>query len=191
MEEDSTILGPVKRAALVLVTLALAACQPAPVPAPTAVPVTATTSGTTLVDLGDGVHLAVTGTVTSTPSLNATCADAVYAVKTSDGTFQALAIRPGCPGTTDIAENGDHGFYPTAPPRALVDHVATPVGDAIVFANQYSECTSSCYMGTDQVALVPVGSKVIQVIAVTAPASGTIDRDRAGLVAVLQGLRRA
>jgi hypothetical protein len=69
--------------------------------------------------------------------------------------------------------------------------VATPVGDAVVFSNQYSDCSSSCYMGTDEVALVTVGTRVVQMIAVTAPASGTTERDRAGLVAVLQGLRRA
>jgi hypothetical protein len=46
-------------------------------------------------------------------------------------------------------------------------------------------------MGTDEVALVAVGNRVVQVIAVTAPASGTMERDRVGLVAVLQGLRRA
>ncbi|MHB1009987.1 MAG: hypothetical protein ACYC1E_12275 [Propionibacteriaceae bacterium] len=35
----------------------------------------------------------------------------------------------------------------------------------------------------------PVAGHVVQVVAVTAPASGTTGRDRAGLVSVLQGLR--
>jgi hypothetical protein len=43
-------------------------------------------------------------------------------------------------------------------------------------------------MGTDEVAL-KVGNRVVQVLAVTAPPSGTMERDRTGLVAVLQGLR--
>jgi hypothetical protein len=185
-----------KRTALVLTVLALSACQ-APMPTqsgmPTQSPRSTTTSApsTLLVDLGDGIQLSVVGTDTATTSQDPTCAAAVHGLRTADGAFQALLITPGCVGTDNTPENGNHGFYPAPPATARVDKVSTPVGDATLFSNQYSECTSSCYMGTDEVALVMVGDRVVQVIAVTAPASGTMERDRAGLVAVLQGLRRA
>ena len=179
-----------KRTALVLVVLALSACQPAPAEPRLSATVTAGPSRV-FVDLGEGIELSVTGTVTTTSSLDASCAIAVHGLRTTDGEFQALLITPGCVGTDNTPENGNHGFYPKAPANATVDRVVTPVGDAVVFSNQYSECTSSCYIGADEVALVTVGSRVVQVIAVTAPASGTMERDRTGLVAVLQGLRRA
>ncbi len=188
-----------KWTALVLVVLALSACQvgtpsatEAPAPTTTAT-ASSTISGpsTLLVDLGAGIQLSVDGTVTTKRSQDATCAPAVHGLRTSEGDFQALLITPGCVATDNTPENGNHGFYPAAPAKALVDRVSTPVGDAVVFSNQYSECTSSCYIGTDEVALVTVGTRVVQVIAVTAPASGTMERDRASLVAVLQGLRRA
>ena len=185
-----------KRTALVLAVLALSACQ-APTATTSTAPVPSVRSTTTsvppivLLDLGAGIQLSVVGTVTTTISQNESCASAVHALRTADGVFQALLITPGCVATDTTPENGDHGFYPTPPAHATLDRVATPVGEATLFANQYSECTSSCYMGTDEVALVTVGSRVVQVVAVTAPASGTRNRDRAGLVALLQGLRRA
>ena len=144
-----------------------------------------------LVTMGDGIQLSLPGRAASTTSLNAACASEVFQLKTTGGEYEVASLLPGCTATTAIPENGNHGFYPAAPPTALVDRVATPVGDAVVFSNQYSDCASSCYMGTDEVALVTVGTRVVQMIAVTAPASGTTERDRAGLVAVLQGLRRA
>ncbi|MGV8850612.1 MAG: hypothetical protein ACOH16_13830 [Propionibacteriaceae bacterium] len=114
----------------------------------------------------------------------------MFEFKTSGGEYQAVLLAPGCAATTTIPENGNHGFYPSPPATAKVAPVSTPVGDAVVFSNQYSDCYSSCYMGTDEVALVSVASRVVQVIATSSPAAGTVDRDRAGLVAVLQGLRK-
>jgi len=186
-----------KRTALVLAAFALlSACQ-VPMPTKSGMPTQAARSTTTsapstvLVDLGDGIQLSVVGTVTTTSSQDATCAKAVHGLRTADGAFQALLITPGCVWKDSTPENGNHGFYPVPPVKATLDKASTPVGDATLFSNQYSECTSSCYMGTDEVALVTVGDRLVQVIAVTAPASGTMERDRAGLVAVLQGLRRA
>jgi hypothetical protein len=106
------------------------------------------------------------------------------------GDYQGAVLAPGCVATADTPENGDHGFYPTPPPRARTVQVATPVGPATVFSNQYSECTSSCYIGSDEVALVTVDGVVVQIIAVTAPASGTTERNRNDLVQLLQSLRR-
>lgn len=173
------------RTALVLVALALCACSPNTSVTPTLA------SSIVELDLGDGILLSVAGRVTTTSAIDPGCAAAAHDLRTPNGEFQALMITPGCVGTDNTPENGDHGFYPAAPAKATVDRVPTPVGDAVVFENQYSECTSSCYVGTDQVALVTVGNHVVQVIAVTAPASGTTERDRAGLVAVRQGLRKA
>lgn len=177
------------RPALVLVVLALSACQPAP-PAAVA-PSVSNGPSTFLVTLGDGIQLSLPGKAGVTASVDPTCAGQVVELKTSSGEYQAALLEPGCVATDTIAENGNHGFYPAAPATATVDRASTPVGEAVLFANQYSDCSSSCYMGTDEVALVTVGGRVVQVIAVTAPANGTTARDRAGLVAVLQGLRKA
>ena len=124
-------------------------------------------------------------------SSNADCASGVLRLTTATGEYAAVALKPGCVATSNTPENGDHGFYPTPPPRARTVQVETPVGTATLFTNQYSECTSSCYMGGDEVALVSVDGIVVQITAVTAPASGTIERDRKDLVQLLQGLTRA
>lgn len=178
-----------KRAALVSAVLALSACQT--VPPATLAPSVSNGPTTFVASLGDGIQVSLPGTASLTASLDTTCAGQVFELKTTGGEYEAVLLLPGCAATTAIPENGNHGFYPSAPPTAQVDRVATPVGDAVVFSNQYSDCSSSCYMGTDEVALVTVGTRVVQVVALTAPASGTTERDRAGLVAVLQGLRRA
>lgn len=181
--------------ALVLVILLLSGCQaaaPTPTVAPTVAPsLTTSAPSTVLIDLGDGIQLSVVGTVTTRPSQDASCAATVHGLRTAGGDFQALLLGRGCVATDHTPGNGNHGFYPAPPAAAQLDRVTTPVGEAVLFSNRYSECTSSCYMGTDEVALVTVGNRVVQVIAVTAPASGTAERDRADLVAVLQGLRRA
>lgn len=65
------------------------------------------------------------------------------------------------------------------------------MGAATLFTNQYSECTSSCYIGTDEVALLTVDGTVVQIMAVTSPASGTTSHSRAALVELLQTLRHA
>ena len=185
---DLTYNPGVKRTALVLAILALSACQAGP-PAPVAPPVSNGPS-TFLVTLGDGIQLSLPGKASVAASLDPTCAPEVFEIKTIGGEYQAALLGTGCVATTTVPENGNHGFYPSAPPTARVDRVSTPVGAAVVFPNQYSDCSSSCYMGTDQVALVTVGARVVQVIAPTAPAAGTTDRDPTGLVAVLQGLRK-
>lgn len=174
-----------KGLALVLAVLALSACQ-----ATAPQPVASTGPRAALVDLGDRVRLSVPGTVATVDSPDSTCAKDVYSLRTSEGDFLAYLLLPGCSPTDSTPENGNHGFYPTPPRGALTEQVTTPLGPATVFSNQYADCTSSCYLGTDEVALVAYGSGVVQVVAVTAPAGGTTARDRAGLVTVLQGLRR-
>lgn len=178
----------VKRATLVAAVFVLSACQAAP----PAIPVPSVSNGSSsfVVSLGEGIQLSLPGRASSTSSPDSACASQVFELKTSGGEYQAVLLAPGCTATTAIPENGDHGFYPSPPATAKVDWVSTPVGDAIVFSNQYSDCYSSCYMGTDEVALVSIANRVVQVIAPSSPAAGTTDRDRAGLVAVLQGLRR-
>ncbi len=176
------------RALLVAAVFALSACQAAPAAAP--VPSVSNGSSTFLVDLGDGIQLSLPGKASSTASPDTTCARQVFELKTSGGEYQAVLLAPRCTATTTIPENGNHGFYPSPPATAKVDRVSTPLGDAVVFSNPYSDCYSSCYMGTDEVALVSVANRVVQVIAPSSPAAGTTDRDRAGLVAVLQGLRK-
>lgn len=177
-----------KRATLVAAIFVLSACQVAP----PAVPVSSASNGpsTFVVTLGDGIQISLPGRASATSSPDSTCATQVFELKTSGGEYQAVLLAPGCTATTTIPENGNHGFYPAPPATAKVDKAATPVGDAVVFSNQYSDCYSSCYMGTDEVALVSIANRVVQVVAPSSPAAGTNDRDRAGLVAVLQGLRK-
>jgi hypothetical protein len=178
-----------KWAVLAAAVLALSACQSAP--SATLAPSVSNGPSTFVVTLGERVQLSLPGTAGMASSLDPTCAGQMVELKTTGGEYQVVVLLPGCAATTSIPENGNHGFYPSPPPTAKPDLVPTPVGDSVVFSNQYSDCSSSCYMGTDEVALVTVGTSVVQVIAVTAPASGATTRDRAGLVAVLQGLRRA
>ncbi len=65
------------------------------------------------------------------------------------------------------------------------------MGAATLCTNQYPECTNICYIGGDEVALLTVDGAVVQIIAVTSPASGTKSRSRADLVQLLQSLRHA
>lgn len=176
-----------KRAPLVAALFVLSACQAAPPAVP--VPSVSNGSSTFVVTLGDGIQISLPGKASATSSPDSTCATQLFELKTSGGEYQAVLLAPGCTATTTIPENGNHGFYPSPPATAKVDRASTPVGDAVVFSNQYSDCYSSCYMGTDEVALVSIANRVVQVIAPSSPAAGTTERDRAGLVAVLQGLR--
>jgi len=64
------------------------------------------------------------------------------------------------------------------------------VGPARIFSNKYYECTNSCAYGTDEVALVDAGERVIQVTAVTSPSGGETSRSRPELVELLQGLHK-
>jgi hypothetical protein len=50
---------------------------------------------------------------------------------------------------------------------------------------------AGCTRAVPQSVTTTSDGRVVQVVAVTSPASGTTQRDRTGLVAVLQGLRRA
>ena len=185
--------------ALALLVLVLAACQPTPavptysttkdaLPPPTLKPTM--TSSTTVVNLGAGIELSVAGTVEGKTSPEVACSASIHALSTAIGDFQAVLIAPECDWSGQPG-NGNHGFYLKAPATATVERVATPIGDAAVFSNEYTECTNSCHTGTDEVALVTVGTRVVQVIAVTAPANGTKTRDRSALVNVLQWLRKA
>ncbi len=170
----------------------LAACSPVPVassshPASRTLPGTPTSAAEVV--LGP---VRLSGVVVGDAKLSAdpTCAASIQRFSLG-GDYQGAVLTPGCVATADTPENGDHGFYPTPPPRARTAQIATPVGSATVFSNQYSECASSCYMGADEVALVTVDGMLVQIIAVTAPASGTTERNRNDLVRLLQNLRRA
>jgi hypothetical protein len=129
--------------------------------------------------------------ITDKLSANVDCASVVHRLTTSTGDYAAVELIPDCDATSDTPQNGDHGFYPKPPPRAKVEEAQTPVGPAAIFTNEYSECTSSCYIGGDEVALVTVDGTVVQITAVTAPANGSVKRSRADLVQLLQTLRRA
>jgi hypothetical protein len=119
------------------------------------------------------------------------CASVVHRLTTTSGDYAAVELIRDCSGTTDTPQNGDHGFYPKPPPTARVQEAQTPVGTAAIFTNQYSECTSSCYIGGDEVALLTVDGIVVQITAVTAPANGSVKRSRPDLVQLLQTLRHA
>lgn len=129
--------------------------------------------------------------VTDKISANVDCASVIRRFTATTGEYAAAALIAGCLDTTETPLNGDHGFYPKPPATARTEQVQTPVGTATIFSNQYSECTSSCYMGADEVALVTVDGATVQIMAVSAPASGTRERSRADLVALVQTLRRA
>ena len=129
--------------------------------------------------------------VTEKLSANADCASVVHRLTTTTGDYAAVELIPDCPATTNTPQNGDHGFYPKPPPRAKVEVAQTPVGTAAIFTNEYSECTSSCYIGGDEVALLTIDGTVVQITAMTAPANGSMKRSRADLVQLLQTLRRA
>lgn len=64
------------------------------------------------------------------------------------------------------------------------------MGPARILPNKYSECTNSCAYRTDEVALVDVGGRIIQVTAVTSPPGGETTRSRPELLELLQGLHR-
>ncbi|HEX5334879.1 MAG TPA: hypothetical protein VFW55_03310, partial [Propionicimonas sp.] len=82
-----------------------------------------------------------------------------------------------------------HGYY-AEPPDGTFEQVITPVGPARIFSNKYYECTNSCAYGTDEVALVDAGERIIQVTAVTSPSGGETSRSRPELVELLQGLHK-
>jgi hypothetical protein len=150
----------------------------------------ATSGGPTSVQVGLLVVPAVIP-VADRISPNVDCASVIRRFTATTGEYAAAALIAGCLGTTDTPLNGDHGFYPKPPATARTEQVQTPVGTATVFSNQYSECTSSCYMGADEVALLTVDGATVQIMAVSAPASGTRERSRADLIALLQTLGRA
>jgi hypothetical protein len=169
-------------AALALAMI-IAGCTllPGPDPSPSAVVYMAIE-----VPLGKGVALTVNGEDSSSvPSPN-DCAERVHQLTTVTGRYQVILIETGCTGST-TAGNGFHGYY-VEPPGGTFEQVITPAGPAIIFSNKYYECTNSCAYGTDEVALVDVGGRIIQVTAVTSPSGGETTRSRPELVELLQGL---
>jgi hypothetical protein len=160
-----------------------------PLPAETTVPV-ARSSAPGSVLVGPVVIPGVSD-ATDKYSANVDCSSGVLRLTTATGEYTAVALKPGCTATTDTPQNGDHGFYPKPPATAKTEQVQTPVGAATLFTNQYSECTNSCYIGGDEVALLLVDGAVVQIMAVTSPASGTKSRSRTDLVQLLQTLRHA
>lgn len=183
----------VRIAALLTGVMLLAGCGLVPVAAVTPIVPVATSaaaSDPTSVHVGLIVVPAVTP-VADRISTNVDCASVIRRFKATTGEYAAAALIPGCAGTIDTPQNGDHGYYPKPPATARTEQVQTPVGTATIFSNQYSECTSSCYMGADEVALLTVDGATVQIMAVSAPASGTRERSRADLIALLQTLRRA
>lgn len=160
-----------------MLCLLLAGCVAPPAQQPVGVPV------------GAGISLDLEATVTATPSSDPGCAATLYDVRTSTGVYLVTTLEKGCVATADTPENGVHGFYPSPPPRAKLERLTTPVGPGVVFSNEYRECWSSCYIGTDEVAVVTAGTTLVQIIAPSAPGSGATGRDRADLLTVLQSLR--
>lgn len=187
-------LSPVKIAGLLSGVMLLSGCgltyvRMEPAPPETTVPV-ARSSAPASIQVGPLVIPGVMA-VTEKLSANSDCAAATRRLTTATGEYAAVALKPGCTATTNTPQDGDHGFYPKPPPRAKVEEAQTPVGTAAIFTNEYSECTSSCYIGGDEVALLTIDGIVVQITAVTAPANGSLKRSRADLVQLLQGLRRA
>ncbi|HEY3337933.1 MAG TPA: hypothetical protein VGK18_05485 [Propionicimonas sp.] len=167
------------------VAMVLAGCTllPTPDPAP----------GTVVhleihVPLGKGVTLIVDGEDAIAELSANDCAGQVHQLTTPTGRYLVVQIETGCTGST-TAGNGSHGYY-AEPPGGTFEQVSTPAGPARIFSNTYYECTNSCAYGTDEVALVDVGGRIIQVSAVTSPSSGETTRSRPDLVRLLQGLRR-
>jgi hypothetical protein len=143
-----------------------------------------------VVDLGEGITLTLVGTDEATAPADQACVRTTHRLNTASGRYQAALVKPGCD-NTQRPGNGFHGYF-TAPPEGVaVESAETPVGPAEVFDSEYYECTNSCATGVDQVALVPVGTQILQVIAETSPSGSRKTRDRADLVALLQGLRKS
>ena len=144
-----------------------------------------------VLELGNGVRLAALGedsTRTTTGSDN--CAGTIHRLTTATGEYQVTLLRSDCT-SVPRALNGFHGYFTEPPAGVEVATATTPIGPAQLFSNQYVECTNSCGSATDEVALVAVGSRTLQAIALAQVGGSVHTRDRAGLVSLLQGLSKA
>lgn len=143
-----------------------------------------------VIDLGAGVKLAVIGEDSAWATHDEyRCADDMHRVTTATGDYQVTLLRSDCT-SAPKALNGFHGYF-AAPPAGAEETAATPIGPALLFSNEYVECTNSCDSGTDEVALVAVGDRTVQVIALAQVGGSVHTRDRGQLVALLQGLSKA
>jgi len=180
-----------KRVLLVAVLLPLLVACTLPHPRPPDDPPTSPAASQLVIDLGGGVWIAVLGTDSSwAPTAEHNCADAVHRLVTPTGDYQVALLRADCTGAPQ-ALNGFHGYFVSPPAGSEVATATTPLGPARLFSHQYEECTNSCGFGTDEVALVAVGDRTIQAIAVAGVSGAARTRDRAQLVSLLQGLRKA
>jgi hypothetical protein len=141
--------------------------------------------------LDDGVKLAVLGEDSAwTTTDEYRCADTMHRLTTATGDYQVTLLRADC-NSAPKALNGFHGYFAAPPAGTEVATAATPIGPAQLFSNQYEECTNSCGFATDEVALIAVGDRTVQVIALARVGGSVHTRDRAQLVSLLQGLSRA
>jgi hypothetical protein len=144
-----------------------------------------------VVDLGAGVKLAVLGEDSTWSTRDEhRCADDMHRLTTATGDYQVTLLRSDCT-SAPKALNGFHGYFAEPPAGATVSTATTPIGPAQLFANEYEECTNSCGFATDEVALVSVGDRMVQVIATAQVGGSDHTRDRAQLVSLLQGLSKA
>jgi hypothetical protein len=156
---------------------------------PTPVPTTSPSPFT--IALGDGVTLAVVGEDSSWATTDQyRCADTMHQLTTATGDYRVTLLRSDCTSAPQ-ALNGFHGYFAAPPAGAKVSTATTPIGSAQLFSNEYEECTNSCGFATDEVALVPVGDRTVQVIAAAQVGGSDHTRDRTQLVSLLQGLRKA
>ncbi len=141
--------------------------------------------------LGDGVQLAVLGEDSAWSTTDEyRCADTMHLLTTATGDYRVTLLRSDC-ASAPKALNGFHGYFAAPPVGAKVSTAATPIGPAQLFSNEYEECTNSCGFATDEVALVAVGDRTVQVIAPARVGGSVHTRDRAQLVSFLQGLHKA
>jgi hypothetical protein len=141
--------------------------------------------------LGDGVQLAVMGEDSAWATTDQyRCADDMHLLGTATGDYQVTLLRSDCT-SAPKALNGFHGYFAAPPAGVEVATADTPIGPAKLFSNQYEECTNSCRFATDEVALVTVGDRVVQVIALAEAGGDVHTRERADLVSLLQGLSKA
>ncbi|HSK34537.1 MAG TPA: hypothetical protein VK903_13740 [Propionicimonas sp.] len=180
-----------KRVLLVVVLLALLVGCTVVRPVPSQDPSPSPTASQLRLDLGGGVELSVVGLDSAwTPAGQDDCAGVVHRLTTATGEYRVALLRSDCTSVPQ-ALNGFHGYFVAPPEGAEVATATTPIGPARVFSNEYVECTNSCRSGTDEVALMAVGTRTLQVIAVAGVSRANNTRDRAQLVALLQGLRRS
>jgi hypothetical protein len=177
-----------KRLLVALVGLLLVGCSLLPTPSE---PSSSAAFTPLVIDLGNGIDLAVVGEDTSwQPADDGDCAGTVHRLTTPTGEYQVTPLGPECTNNSR-ALNGFHGYFVSPPPGAEVSRASTPLGPALLFSHEYEECTNSCGFGTDEVAIVAVGGRTVQVIALAQVGGSVHTRDRAQLVSLLQGLHKA